>query len=71
MVASERDLESGTIDTDETRNDPNTGEAEKANAADPNIVDWDGPDDPKNPRNWSKSFMFANVAIVSALSLTA
>ena len=19
---------------------------------DPNEVDWDGPDDPKNPRNW-------------------
>jgi len=21
---------------------------------DPNIVDWDGPDDPENPLNWTK-----------------
>ena len=23
------------------------------NSTDPNEVDWDGPDDPHNPRNWS------------------
>jgi MFS transporter, DHA1 family, multidrug resistance protein len=23
------------------------------NSIHPNVVDWDGPDDPKNPRNWS------------------
>ena len=23
---------------------------------DPNMVNWDGPDDPENPQNWSKSY---------------
>lgn len=32
---------------------------------DPNIVDWDGPDDPANPRNWSKRKKMLNVVLVS------
>ncbi|OAA66674.1 Major facilitator superfamily domain, general substrate transporter [Niveomyces insectorum RCEF 264] len=32
---------------------------------DPNIVDWDGPDDPAYPRNWSTAAKTANVALVS------
>ncbi|KAK7413983.1 hypothetical protein QQX98_007166 [Neonectria punicea] len=37
----------------------------------PNVVDWDGPDDPENPRNWSKSKKNMNVIIVSLFSLVA
>lgn len=37
----------------------------KANTLDPNLVDWDGPDDPANPRNWSKAFKMANIFLVS------
>ncbi|KAJ5979491.1 Major facilitator superfamily domain general substrate transporter [Penicillium viridicatum] len=51
--------------------DPAT-DVEKANPAGndasvavPNLVDWDGPDDPANPRNWSKTFRMANVLLVS------
>ncbi|OTA93954.1 hypothetical protein M434DRAFT_72172 [Hypoxylon sp. CO27-5] len=32
---------------------------------DPNIVDWDGPDDPANPRNWSKTVKMLNIVLVS------
>lgn len=32
---------------------------------DPNIVDWDGPDDPANPYNWSNGRKMLNVALVS------
>ena len=32
---------------------------------DPDLVDWEGPDDPANPRNWSKAFKMANVLLVS------
>ncbi|KAK5988699.1 Efflux pump radE [Cladobotryum mycophilum] len=35
---------------------------------DPNIVDWDGPDDPENPLNWPSRKKFAVVAIVSAIT---
>ncbi|CAI7623004.1 unnamed protein product [Penicillium viridicatum] len=51
--------------------DPAT-DVEKANPAGndtsvavPNLVDWDGPDDPANPQNWSKTFKMANVLLVS------
>lgn len=33
-----------------------------------NRVDWDGPDDPSNPVNWSPSLKWANVAVVSAIT---
>ncbi|KGO77178.1 Major facilitator superfamily domain, general substrate transporter [Penicillium italicum] len=36
-----------------------------ASNEDPNLVDWDGPDDPANPRNWSKSVKMANVLLIS------
>lgn len=35
---------------------------------DPNIVDWDGPDDPGNPINFSARFKIINVGIISALT---
>lgn len=31
----------------------------------PNIVGWDGPNDPANPRNWSKTYKLVNVTLVS------
>jgi hypothetical protein len=58
-------------------NDNETLDAEKAasgagedapagtGAADPNLVNWDGPDDPENPRNWSKTHKLAIVILVS------
>lgn len=33
------------------------------------FVDWDGDDDPTNPRNWSKSKRWAHVVIISILAL--
>ncbi|KAK1771937.1 putative transporter mfs2 [Phialemonium atrogriseum] len=36
---------------------------------DTHIVAWDGPDDPKNPRNWSKAFRMTHVLLVSAFTL--
>lgn len=32
---------------------------------DPNLVDWEGPDDPANPRNWSKARKMFIIALVS------
>lgn len=36
---------------------------------DPELVSWDGPDDPENPRNWSRSKKLTQTAIVSCYSL--
>ena len=43
-----RDIEKGK---DESIADPKLS-TEKDNMKDPNIVEWDGPDDPQNPMNW-------------------
>lgn len=32
---------------------------------DPDLVDWDGPDDPENPRNWSRRRKMLNTSLVS------
>lgn len=37
-------------------------------AGDPNLVDWDGPDDPKNPMNWPAWKIKAQVFLVSAIT---
>ena len=39
--------------------------------ADPNIVDWDGPNDLANPLNWSKSIRIGHVALISIITLIA
>ena len=36
---------------------------------DPNIVDWDGDDDPEKPINWPNSIKYRNIFVVSALTL--
>jgi hypothetical protein len=36
-----------------------------------NIVDWDGPDDPQNPRNWPAWKRMTQVVLASAFLLTA
>ncbi|KAJ5314042.1 uncharacterized protein N7443_000926 [Penicillium atrosanguineum] len=44
---------------------------EETEARDPNIVDWDGPDDPENPLNWTaKKKVTATVSIALITLLT-
>ncbi|KAI1117107.1 hypothetical protein F5Y14DRAFT_404847 [Nemania sp. NC0429] len=33
------------------------------------IVDWAGPDDPANPRNWRKGIKLIHVALISIFTL--
>ena len=35
---------------------------------DPDVVDWDGPDDPQNPVNWSEKLKWANVAVIASIT---
>lgn len=32
------------------------------------IVWWDGPDDPENPMNWSSSWKWVNICVISVIS---
>ncbi|KAI4090225.1 MAG: hypothetical protein L6R37_007924 [Teloschistes peruensis] len=40
----------------------------KEEPQDPNIVDWDGPDDPEKPTNWSAGRKYGIVAIISFIT---
>ncbi|KAL6915812.1 hypothetical protein ACHAP8_005468 [Fusarium lateritium] len=54
----ERDLEEGSTSVEFDDNVDN----------DPNIVNWDGPDDPENPHNWSMKKKTITVIIVSSVT---
>ncbi|KAI0900128.1 MFS general substrate transporter [Annulohypoxylon nitens] len=40
-----------------------------SNEKDPNIVDWDGPNDLENPMNWPDSKKWINISIVSIITI--
>lgn len=42
---------------------------EDSKQVDDTIVDWDGPDDASNPRNWPSMKRWAHVVLVSVLAL--
>jgi hypothetical protein len=38
-------------------------------SVDPNVVTWDGPNDPENPMNWSSKEKVSAIAMVSLITL--
>ena len=54
----QRDLEEGSTSV----------EFDEPTDNDPNIVNWDGPDDPANPQNWSMKKKTVTVVIVSSVT---
>ncbi|KAH7039896.1 major facilitator superfamily domain-containing protein [Microdochium trichocladiopsis] len=56
---------------DQLRTSPKGPGEDSNNAQDPNLVTWDGPDDPENPLNWSSSKRWTTVAVVSYLTFLA
>lgn len=61
-----QDVEKGTPATTDAEKDQTSAITTEQ---DPNIVDWDGPDDPANPLNWSPSLKWGNIAILSLVTL--
>jgi hypothetical protein len=39
-----------------------------AEELDPDVIFWDGDDDPENPMNWSNGVKWGNIAILSAIT---
>lgn len=63
------DLEGATMRPESApESTTNRGEADKETEQDPNIVYWDGPDDPENPQNWTMKMKWFNVAAISMLT---
>ena len=64
-VSEKKDLEANTAGSSDTLH---TDKEEDKAIADPNIVDWDGPDDPKNPMNWPAWKINAHIFLISAIT---
>ncbi len=47
----------------------NPGKEEATPENDPNMVDWNGPDDPENPMNWPDKDKWLNIITLSILTL--
>ncbi|ROT39923.1 polyamine transporter 3 [Sodiomyces alkalinus F11] len=80
MLRSDRDLEAATTEsqpqTDLEKNiDNSTGDVDSGASTDskvdrdPNVVAWDGPDDPENPLNWPESRKWLGLGLISAMTL--
>ena len=70
--ASALDVEKGVQSAAmSTNSDERTlgGEPAPEPERDPDIVDWDGPDDPENPLNWPASRKWGLIAILGAVTL--
>lgn len=62
--ALERDTEKGASPASTSI----AGEPDEEAEQDPNIVDFDGPDDPQNPMNWKFSKKWGMVLLISAIT---
>ena len=62
-VEKETDLEAQTRSSASSKN-----EEVHAEAPDPSLVDFDGPDDPTNARNWSSRKKWGNIAVIASIT---
>ena len=60
------DLEAGRRSTSGTDN--KQPEVLATEPHDPNIVDWDGPDDQDNPLNWSEKKKWGTIAVLASIT---
>ncbi len=63
LTDAEPDPEKGHVQQPEKHS-----RAVAAEPTDPNIIDWDGPDDPETPTNLSNGRKYAIVAIISSIT---
>ncbi|OTA59264.1 MFS general substrate transporter [Hypoxylon sp. EC38] len=65
------DMDSSTVGP-ESEQDVEAGPDNRelnADEKDPNVVDWDGPNDPENPMNWSDTNKWLNIGILSIMTI--
>lgn len=70
--SNDKDVKTATVENDlEKGNSPAlsfTAGEEESTERDPNIVDFDGPDDPMNPLNWGFTKKWGMVLLISAIT---
>ncbi|KAJ4300682.1 hypothetical protein N0V90_002770 [Kalmusia sp. IMI 367209] len=63
-LSIDKDIEKGEIAESVSSEE----EAVENNEDDPNVVFWDGPDDPQNPMNWKYTKKWGTVILISAIT---
>lgn len=61
------DPEKGNLDDAEQSPISSTQDSDEAQP-ESNLVDWDGPDDPKKPTNWADSRKYSIIVLISTVS---
>lgn len=64
------DLERGTRSSgsSEKKGESSSGNEGEKEEKDPNTVDWDGVDDPANPRNWPERKKWRNILVIASIT---
>ena len=65
------DIDDATIAAEDTgpEEDVVVTKNEVADEQDPNVVFWDGPNDPENPMNWPEKKKWINIGVLSFLTV--
>lgn len=58
---NEKDVEGNTLAT--------TLVDDSEQVLDAHVVDWNGPDDPENPKNWSSAKRWSHISLIATLGL--
>lgn len=61
-----QDLEKNSADASTILTDDKSNGGDDEPEKDPNMVDWDGPDDPTNPMNWTTKKKWTIIGLISA-----
>ena len=84
LIRQEKITETGDMNMQDQQQDPvSVADVEKQHPSgydfpiqaagleekDPNIIDWDGDNDPENPRNWPTRKKWTNAGLLSAMTL--
>lgn len=57
------------VDIEKVHASPDTDAEEHIDESESNLVDFDGPQDPINPLNWSATYKWSVVILISVMSL--
>ena len=63
-----KDLEVGATENSEALQKETVPSSDLDSEVDPNIVDWDGPNDPMNPMNWPGWKIKIHIFLISAIT---
>lgn len=65
LVHNAADVEAPAVDKDTDVEAGSQATKTTEEPHDPNVVDWDGPDDPENPMNWPQHKKVLNIVLIS------